>query len=80
MSNEREPMEDCAAGKRPRGLDALKKLARDISASPIGQHLRGVQREGLLLARSVLDVMVERLAEKEPKEPDREKSGPTEQA
>ncbi len=69
MSNEREPMEGCAGGKACKGLDALKKLARDISASPIGQHLRGVQREVLLLARSVLDVMVERLEEKEAKPP-----------
>lgn len=64
---------------RPRPLEAVRGFLRDLKESPIGEHARGVQRETLLLARSVFDFMISRIEEtSKPEEPGR--SGPVRDA
>lgn len=61
MSNEGECC--CDEEARRRAFDRVRKVLRELSESPMGRHARGVQRESLLLARSVLDFLIERLEE-----------------
>ena len=46
-------------------LEAAKKFGNDLKASDVCSHLRGMKREALLAVRSVLDVCIDQLADKE---------------
>lgn len=55
----------CSEGEaRTHYIEGVKRFIRDVRESPIGEHARGVQREGLLLARSVFDFLASRIERK----------------
>ncbi len=71
MSNEKECFRE---EQDVHCMDRVAEALRDFGRSRVGGHMRGVARESLLLARSVLDACIERLEgespepmEKEPK-------------
>lgn len=71
MSNERETYADPNPSDEPvrsTCAETFGAWVRELKASPVGRHLRGAQREALLVARSVLDLLIERLEDPPPQE------------
>lgn len=64
MSNQKETFAEDVC-KEP--FDNLRKLADKFRSSPVCRHIRGMERESLLVARSVLDVLIDCLEEEEGK-------------
>ena len=60
MSNQRE---NFAEDLRREPLGCMKKMAEKFRSSPVCRHIRGMERESLLVARSVLDVLIDCLEE-----------------
>lgn len=79
MSNQQECFEE---GRKKEAFGDMGRKAREFCSSPFCQHLRGVQRESLLLMRSVLDMAIDRLEKCErespvrPMDEDRPSAGP----
>ena len=66
MSNQQECFEE---GRKKDAFGDKGRKAGEFRSSPFCQHLRGVQRETLLLMRSVLDMAIERIEKSEKESP-----------
>jgi hypothetical protein len=53
--------------------DAVRKFAGDLRKAGVGEHIRGMHREALLVMRSLIDACLEQI---EPSTPDESQAGP----